>query len=58
MEDYLRSKLAEYELRPLGVIHADPAIALAWLTGSVLTGDQAQRETQAIVAELERVVEA
>ena len=56
MEDYLRSKLEEHDLSPLGVIHADPAIAMAWLTGSALTSDQAQREIQAVVGELERVV--
>jgi CO dehydrogenase maturation factor len=56
MEDYLRSKLEEHDLNPLGVIHADPAIAMAWLTGAALTSDQAQRETQAVVRELERVV--
>lgn len=56
MEDYLRSKLEEHDLNPLGVIHADPAIAMAWLTGSALTSDQAQREIQAVVGELERVV--
>jgi CO dehydrogenase maturation factor len=56
MEDYLRSKLEEHDLSPLGVIHADPAIAMAWLTGSALTSDQAQRETQTVVGELERVV--
>lgn len=56
MEDYLRSKLEEHDLNPIGVIHADTAIAMAWLTGSALTSDQAQRETQAVVGELERVV--
>ncbi len=56
MEDYLRSKLEEHDLNPLGVIYADPTIAMAWLTGSTLDSDQAQRETQAVVRELERVV--
>lgn len=56
MEDYLRDKLEAHGLKPLGVIHADPAVAMAWLTGAALTSDQAQRETQAVVTELERVV--
>jgi CO dehydrogenase maturation factor len=56
MEDYLRSKLEEHDLNPLGVIYADPAIAMAWLTGSALTSDQAQREIQMVVDELERAV--
>ena len=56
MEDYLRSKLENYDLKPLGVIHADPSIAMAWLTGSTLTSNKAQREVQAVVGELERAV--
>jgi CO dehydrogenase maturation factor len=56
MEDYLRSKLEEHDLNPLGVIHANPAIAMAWLTGSALTSDQAQREIQMVVDKLEYAV--
>jgi CO dehydrogenase nickel-insertion accessory protein CooC1 len=58
MEDYLQTKLAEHDLKPLGVIHADPAIAMAWLTGSALTSDQAQREIQMMVDKLEHAVVA
>jgi CO dehydrogenase maturation factor len=56
MEDYLCDKLEEHDIKPLGVIHADPAIAMAWLTGSTLESDQAQREILRVVDKLERVV--
>jgi CO dehydrogenase maturation factor len=56
MEDYLRGKLEEHGLKPLGVIHADPAIAMAWLTGSTLESDRAQREIQDVVDKLEHAV--
>jgi CO dehydrogenase maturation factor len=56
MKDYLCGKLEKHGLKPLGVIHADPAIAMAWLTGSMLDSAQAQREIQAVVGELERAV--
>jgi CO dehydrogenase maturation factor len=56
MEDYLCDKLEEHDIKPLGVIHTDPAIAMAWLTGSTLESDQAQREILRVVDKLERVV--
>jgi CO dehydrogenase maturation factor len=56
MEDYLCDKLEKHDIKPLGVIHADPAIAMAWLTGSTLKSDQAQREIQAVVDKLEHAV--
>ena len=56
MEDYLCDKLEEHKLKPLGVIHADPAIAMAWLTGSTLKSDQAKCEIQTVVGRLERAV--
>jgi CO dehydrogenase maturation factor len=58
MEDYLCGKLEEHDIKPLGVIHADPVIAEAWLTGSTLESDQAQREIQMVVDKLERAVVA
>jgi CO dehydrogenase maturation factor len=58
MEDYLRDKLEEHGLQPLGVVHADPAIAMAWLTGSAVDSKQAQREIQTVENKLERAVVA
>lgn len=56
MEDYLRSALEERGLRVSGVIHADPAISMAWLTGSKLESERARHEIQVIVNELEHSV--
>ncbi len=56
MEDYLQTKLAEHDLKPLGVIHADPAIAMAWLTGSTLESEQAHLEVQTVIKAFERAV--
>jgi CO dehydrogenase maturation factor len=56
MEDYLRSELEGHGLKALGVIRADPAIAMAWLTGSTLESKQALPEVQAVIDELERAV--
>lgn len=56
MEDYLRSALEQRGLRALGVIHADPAIAMAWLTGSKLESERARHEIQVIVNKLEHSV--
>jgi CO dehydrogenase maturation factor len=56
MEDYLCSALEERGLRASGVIHADPAIAMAWLTGSKLDSEIARHEVQNVICELERVV--
>jgi CO dehydrogenase nickel-insertion accessory protein CooC1 len=56
MENYLRSELEGHGLKALGVIRADPAIAMAWLTGSTLESKQALPEVQAVIDELERAV--
>ena len=56
MEDYLQSKLEEHGLQALGVIHADPAIAMAWLTGSRLESELAHHEVQAVIDEFKRAV--
>jgi CO dehydrogenase maturation factor len=58
MEDYLCDKLQEHDIKPLGIIHADPAIAMAWLTGSTLESAPAQREVQMVVNKLEHAVVA
>jgi CO dehydrogenase maturation factor len=56
MEDYLRGKLREHGLKPLGVIDADPSVAMAWLTGSKLNSTQTRQEVENVVNELERAV--
>jgi CO dehydrogenase nickel-insertion accessory protein CooC1 len=56
METILRGKLEVHGLRPLGVIHADPSIATAWLTGSPLESARAHREIRVVVDALEKAL--
>jgi CO dehydrogenase nickel-insertion accessory protein CooC1 len=62
MEDFMRAKLASHQLTPVGVIRADPGIAMAWLTGAALESEQAQQAVQTTIDALEqsigRVVES
>lgn len=53
-EDFLRDKLAAAGLQPLGVLHADPAIAMAWLIGATLYSEQARHEIQTVIDGLAR----
>ena len=53
MEGYLRSRLAEAEIHPIGAVHEHPSISTAWLTGTHLSDDQALAEAGGIVEELE-----
>jgi CO dehydrogenase nickel-insertion accessory protein CooC1 len=54
-EQFLRDKLAEKEIEPLGVIHDTPAISMAWLMGERLIRTPAQVEADRIVEALETV---
>jgi CO dehydrogenase maturation factor len=56
MEEFLNDKLKAHGLKPLGIIYADAAIAMSWLTGSRLESQQARQEVRTIVDELERAV--
>jgi CO dehydrogenase nickel-insertion accessory protein CooC1 len=52
-ERYLRQRLAERRVEPLGVIHTDKSIADSWLEASVLDSESAIREAELIVEKLE-----
>ena len=56
MESHLRRSLTSQGLKPLGTIHTDSIIAMAWLTGSTIQSQQAQQEMQQAVDEFEQVV--
>jgi CO dehydrogenase maturation factor len=58
MEDYVRSKLRERDITPIGAIREDPLIAMAWLKGTPLEGTEASKEAERIVGELEAAGEA
>lgn len=53
MEGYVRKKLAEKGLEPIGVIHEDISIARSWLRGTPLEATNAQEDVERAVEELE-----
>ena len=57
MEAYLRRKLDEEGIEPIGVIHRDPSISLSWLRGDPLDATKTCKDVQEIVQELEVVKE-
>ncbi len=54
-EQFMRSKLAERGIQPIGVIHEDPTVAAAWLKGGKLVPGSSGDDIRQIVGELERV---
>jgi CO dehydrogenase maturation factor len=55
MERYLRRKLAEKEIEPIGTIHEDTAIAMSWLEGTRLEVTNTREDVDRIVKKLEAV---
>ena len=53
-EGYLRDKLAEQGIDPVGVLPEYPGITLSWLRGDPIEVGQAQHEARLIVEHLER----
>ena len=53
MEAYLREKLAEKGIRPIGTIHHNHSISLCWLKGLPLDVTEIREDLEGIVAELE-----
>ncbi len=51
----LRRMLAGYGIEPIGVIHEDPSIGKAWLTGTSIDVSSCRSDIEAIVQELEKV---
>jgi len=52
-EKYLRKRLAERGLKPSGIIHEDPAIAVSWLRGTPLEVRKRKEDVERIIAQLE-----
>jgi len=52
-ESYLREKLGERGIQPIGIIHRDPLISLAWLKGTPLDTTMTKDDVKKIVKELE-----
>jgi CO dehydrogenase nickel-insertion accessory protein CooC1 len=55
MERYLRAKLAERGIHPIGTIREHPMIAISWLKGTPLAIPEAREDVHNIVRELETV---
>ncbi|MFN2119927.1 MAG: P-loop NTPase [Anaerolineales bacterium] len=53
-EEYLRRRLGEAGIEPMGVIHENAAISRSWLKGLPIRSEEARRETRSIVERWER----
>jgi len=51
-ENYLREKLLDKDITPLGIIHEDPTISTAWLKGNPIKADVVMGEVQLVLDEL------
>jgi len=56
MENYLREKLMEKGLEPVGVIHEDPSITTSWLKGTPLINETIEREIEGVVQTIESII--
>jgi CO dehydrogenase nickel-insertion accessory protein CooC1 len=57
-ESYLRNKLEDEGIKPIGVIHRDPSISLSWLQGAPLDVSKTRRDVEKIVEGLDAAQEA
>ncbi len=53
-ESYLRERLSEGGIEPIGVIHEDPMLTISCLKGTPLEGERLMREAENIIHEIER----
>ena len=54
-QQYMEARLLDRGIKPIGVIHDDPAIAAAWMTGDRLAPTIARADAVKIVERLERI---
>lgn len=52
-QGYLREKLAEKGIEPIGIIQRDPSISLSWLKGAPLDATSTKEDVEGIVGKLE-----
>jgi CO dehydrogenase nickel-insertion accessory protein CooC1 len=55
-ESFLRRRLADRGITPIGVIRQNPRIGKAWLTGGVIDDARSRRDAKSVVLELEKAV--
>jgi len=53
MENYLRAKLQQGGIKPIGAIREDPAIIITWLRGTPLEGTETRKDIEDIVDAME-----
>jgi CO dehydrogenase nickel-insertion accessory protein CooC1 len=53
MENYLQMKLSARNIKPIGIIHEDSSISIAWLKGIPLDREKSIQEAERIVTALE-----
>ena len=56
-EDFMTARLVEQGIKPIGVIHQDPSIAMSWLKGASLDGARTKKDAEKIIEELEEAEE-
>lgn len=56
IENYVKEKLKEKGIRPIGVVHEDSLISISWLKGKSLEGIKANKDIMAALKRLEQVV--
>jgi CO dehydrogenase maturation factor len=57
-ERYIRNKLAEHGIEPIGTIRDDPSLSMAWLKGEPITEAANKYEVEGIVVSLEMAEES
>jgi CO dehydrogenase nickel-insertion accessory protein CooC1 len=57
IEDYLREQLLEKGITPLGVIHEDPAVSVAWLKGKPLKAEVVMGDVQLVLDKMVKDVD-
>jgi len=55
VEKYLRDKLAQHGIKPIGTIYRDDAISLSWLKGQPIGETQAKAEIKVVIDGLEQI---
>lgn len=54
-EEYLKEKLVEEDIEPIGIVHEDASISRSWLEGNSLTETKAKKDIMLSIKKLEQV---
>jgi len=53
MESYLRARLSDGGIEPVGIIHEDPALTISSLKGTYLKATELMSDAEKIISEIE-----